>query len=175
MHSDARNEVSRAVLDSIRRIVRVLRESSALAERKVGISGAQLFVLQNLAEAPAMSVGELAERTLTHQSTVSVVVRKLVEKGLVTKVASSEDARRVDLGVTPRGRVLLSRAPGAAQERLFAGVRSLSASERKTLAKILGKLTAAVESTPRAPVMFFEEEDDAADARPAARRPRRKS
>src|SRR5438105_15524255 len=51
---------SRAVLDGIRAIVRALRESSRQAERVVGLSAAQLFVLQRLAGARALSLGELA-------------------------------------------------------------------------------------------------------------------
>src|SRR5215217_2732988 len=63
----------RAVLDAIRRIVRVLRVSSRAAEKQVGLSGAQLFVLHKLEDAPALSLNELADRTRTHQSSVSVV------------------------------------------------------------------------------------------------------
>src|SRR4051812_34367130 len=123
----------RAILDAIRRIVRVLRESSALAERTVGLTGAQLFVLQNLSAEGALSVNELAARTLTHQSSVSVVVKRLVERRLVTKQTSPDDGRRVLLSVTPKGRKLLARAPEAAQERLIAGVEALPSYERRTL------------------------------------------
>ena len=69
-----------AVLDGVRRIVHALRASSRRAEQDYGLSGAQLFVLQRLADAPALSVNELAARTHTHQSSVSTVVAKLVEK-----------------------------------------------------------------------------------------------
>ena len=62
------------ILDSFRRIVRVLRESSRAAENSFGLSGAQLFVLQTLSRHPEVSLNELAEHTRTHQSTVSVVV-----------------------------------------------------------------------------------------------------
>ena len=54
---------TREVLDSVRWIFQALRESSRRAERQVGLSGAQLFVLQKLAETPGISVNELAERT----------------------------------------------------------------------------------------------------------------
>jgi hypothetical protein len=40
----------RIVLDSIRRIVQALRVSSRAAEKTVGLSGAQLFLLQQLGE-----------------------------------------------------------------------------------------------------------------------------
>src|SRR4051794_8130303 len=68
----------RAIMDAIRRIVRVLRVSSRAAEKQVGLSGAQLFVLHKLADTPALSLNELADRTRTHQSSVSVVVQRLV-------------------------------------------------------------------------------------------------
>src|SRR5690606_11795637 len=41
------------VLDAVRRIVQALRESSRQAERRVGLTSAQLYVLQKLAESPA--------------------------------------------------------------------------------------------------------------------------
>ena len=57
-----------AVLDSIRRIVHSLELGSRAAQKSVGLSGAQLFVLQTLAGSDAMSVNELAARSCTHQS-----------------------------------------------------------------------------------------------------------
>ena len=58
---------TRQVLDSIRRIVQLLRESSREAG-KHGLSGAQLFVLRTLAESPGLSLNKLEERTRTHKS-----------------------------------------------------------------------------------------------------------
>src|SRR6185503_16100380 len=89
---------ARQVLDSIRRIVQTLRVGSRAAERDLGLSAAQLFVLAKLQAADApLSVGDLAERTLTHQSSVSVVVQKLEQRGLVTRARNTRDARRVQL------------------------------------------------------------------------------
>src|SRR3954454_6799254 len=90
----------RTVMDSIRRIVRLLRVSARVSERTVGISGAQLFVLQQLADAGPCSIKELAERTLTHQSSVSVVVSRLIERGLVSRRASESDGRRAEVTLT---------------------------------------------------------------------------
>src|SRR5262245_46150204 len=86
-----------AILDDLRRLVRVLRESSRAAEAILGVTGAQLFVLKTLAGEPVLSLNTLAERTRTHQSTVSVVVKRLVARGLVTRTTSSVDARRIQL------------------------------------------------------------------------------
>src|SRR5581483_3712391 len=126
-----RSEETQEILDSFRRIVRVLRESSRAAEQRVGISGAQLFVMSALKKEPQLSINELAQRTRTHQSTVSVVVSRLVERGLVARSSSAADARRLTLKLTPEGRALLKRAPDASQERLVAAIDSLFAAERK--------------------------------------------
>src|ERR1700693_6047167 len=53
---------ARAVLDAIRRIVRLLRPSDRAAEKKTGLSGAQLFVLQQLRAAGGeLTPGELSQ------------------------------------------------------------------------------------------------------------------
>jgi len=105
-------------LDALRRIVRALGVSSRTAERSVGITGAQLLVLQRLAESPADSLNDLAERTFTHQSTVSVVVDRLVERRFVKRTRSRDDARKILLSLTGAGRTALRKAPPPAQTQL---------------------------------------------------------
>lgn len=144
------------VLDELRRIVRALRESSRAAEKKLGVSGAQLFVLKALSDAGASSLNDVAARTRTHQSTVSVVVTGLVTRGLVRRRPSPEDRRRVDLSLSPRGKALLARAPLAAQERLVTALEALPARTRTSLAKALRQVTAAMGLGEEAAPMFFE-------------------
>lgn len=147
----------RDVLDALRRIVQMLRESSRLAEKHVGLSGAQLFVLHQLAGEPHLALKELAARTHTHQSSVSTVVSRLVEAGLVSRARSGRDGRSVALSLTARGRTLVGRSPDAGQDRLIRAVESLPASRRADLARALRHLGHAVDSTRRRPEMFFEE------------------
>jgi DNA-binding MarR family transcriptional regulator len=148
---------TQAVLDSVRRIVHALRASSRWAEQHVGLSGAQLFVLQKLAATPNMSVNELAARTHTHQSSVSTVVSRLVERRLVRRTRSAADARRVELSLAPGGQRVARRAPDAAQERLIRGIEQLSAARRRQLASTLSELAQAVDADVRPPRMFFED------------------
>lgn len=162
---------ARGVLDAVRRIVQTLRVSSRAAERDVGVSAAQLFVLERLSSAKApLSVGELAERTLTHQSSVSVVVQKLVKRGLVARAKARDDARRVELSLTAAARALLRKAPEAAQDRILNAVAAMPASRKKQLADLITDLAHRVAGTDQgAPAMLFE--DDAAPRhRPASSR-----
>ena len=161
-----RDPATRAVLDSIRRIVRALRESSRKTERSVGLGAAQLFVLQRLAGAPPLSINELAERTLTHQSSVSVVVSRLVQGGLVARTRAAADGRRVEITLTAAGRTLLERAPAAAQDRLIGALGLLGLAARKELATHLGRLVEAMALPPHHPPMFFERAPRAQERKP---------
>ena len=170
-----RDPSTRAVLDSIRRIVRALRESSRQTERSVGLGAAQLFVLQRLAGAPPLSINELADRTLTHQSSVSVVVSRLVRGGLVARTRAAADGRRVAITLTPAGRALLQRAPAAAQDRLIGALGLLGAGDRKELARHLGRLVEAMVLPPHHPPMFFERPPRAQNAPRAEKRKGKKT
>jgi len=137
---DARADMT-TVIDSIRSIVHSLRVSGRQAEQRLGITSAQLYVLQQLQDDSALSINQLAERTFTHQSSVSIVVSRLAEGGFVTRTAARGDARRLSISLTPTGRALLRRAPDAAQMRLIDGLRILSRAELKSLASSLTGLT----------------------------------
>src|SRR6185295_14617640 len=103
MGSNTSSRHAREVLDAIRQIVQALRQSSRAAEKHAGLSGAQLFVLQAVAESPGLSLNELAERTRTHQSSVSAVVSRLVSSGLVRRVTAEDDARRAEIRLSAAG------------------------------------------------------------------------
>lgn len=148
---------TRAVLDAVRRIVHGLRESSRRAEKHVGLSGAQLFVLHKLAESPALSLNELAALTHTHQSSVSTVVTRLEAAGLVRRAWSTADGRRLELSLTQKGRQLAERAPDMAQARLIAAIEAMPATRRRQLASGLSEVARSLDSSAATPAMFFEE------------------
>src|SRR3954467_6227531 len=150
-------------MNAIRSIVRALRLNTRSIEGKLGISLAQLFVLQQLLDKPAESLNELAERTATHQSSVSVVVRRLVDRGLVTRLASTADRRRVQIALTPAGEKILVGAPETFQIRLMNALGQLPPAERKQLAQLLSKWLDAANINYSSPPMMGES-DDAAGA-----------
>ena len=147
----------RATLDAFRRIVQALRLGRE--GRAPGVSGAQLFALQQIADHPDASVGDIAARTFTHQSSVSVVIQRLVEAQLVAKVPAQDDRRRTRLTLTAKGRRALARVPGTVQEDLVAAIASLRPSDRRALARLMTGIAGAVAPAERLrhPPMFFEE------------------
>lgn len=153
-----RDASSISVLDDLRRIVQALRRSSRAAEQSLGVTGAQLYVLQTLCTGPAVSLNDLADATHTDQSTVSVVVRRLVDRGFVRRHTSPTDARRLVLEPSESGRALLARAPAASQEHLIDALQSLPTAQRRSLAVGLRALTTRMRLNDGAPAMFFEDE-----------------
>lgn len=149
---------SQRILDSIRRLVRLLRVSDRQAQSELGVSGAQLFVLTELGKTPALSLNELAARTLTDQSSVSVVVTRLVDAGYVTRDRDERDARRLVLHLTRSGRALLQKAPPVAQERLLAVLETLQDEERTHFADMFEEIVNSVDADEEPAPMLFEEE-----------------
>jgi DNA-binding MarR family transcriptional regulator len=145
-------------MNAVRSIVRAQRINTRAVELKMGISLAQLFVLQQLAERSADSLNELAERTATHQSSVSVVVRRLVERGLVSRTASANDRRRIEIEVTPAGRELLAGAPVTVSMELMAALRRMPRQDRELLADLLERWLREAKIDFTTPPMLGEEE-----------------
>jgi DNA-binding MarR family transcriptional regulator len=145
----AADDHARDVLDCIRRIEQVIRVASRRSERAVGLSAAQLFILEKLADSKAVSLNELARRTATHQSSASVVVAKLVDGGLVERNRSRRDKRKHELSLTGRGRSLLRRAPGAAQKQLMAALAGMRPARVKQLATLLNEFVENLDTGDR--------------------------
>jgi DNA-binding MarR family transcriptional regulator len=148
----------RAALDAFRHIVQALRAGRA-GGRRSGLSSAQFFALQQIAEHPGASINDIAALTFTHQSSVSVVIQRLVGRRYVAKVAAGDDRRRQCLALTAKGRQALGRAPVAVQEQLISAISALPAAERRALARSLAAVARMVAPDGAAPhpPMFFED------------------
>jgi DNA-binding MarR family transcriptional regulator len=79
-----------------------------------------------------------------------------VRRKLVKKVRAADDARRVELTLTPAGVALLRRAPEAMQTRLTRAIQEIDETERGVLAHGLQQLVHAMGADRVAPPMFFE-------------------
>jgi DNA-binding MarR family transcriptional regulator len=150
---------TKAALDAIRKIVRGLNVSSRACEKVAGLTSAQIFILQKLRENGRLSLNELAEDTLTHQSTVSVVVSRLVENKLVARQPAAEDRRRLELTLTAKGAAALKKAPKTAQEKLIGSFNKMSMMRQRELVHVLSEWVALSGLGNAEPPMFFEEKD----------------
>jgi len=129
-----------AVLQRFRILIRAAQRHSQWIDRQSGVSGAQLWMLQELHESPGLRVGELARRMALHQSTASNLVDRLESTGLVLRDRSSVDQRVVQVFLTEKGKALLSKAPSPARGILPEALRQLDARRLARLAAELDHL-----------------------------------
>ena len=146
-------------MDALRRIVRGLRATHSAA-RVHSISVAQLFVLRQISAGPALTLPDIALRTMTSPSWASEVTGRLVDAGLVSRRVLSHDHRRVEFSVTPKGARAIAGAPVAVQERLLEGFRRLGEHEQRELARMLEAWVAASGLASEPAAMFFEPTDE---------------
>ena len=151
-------DITARAMDSLRSIVRAIGGLSRTPS-KSGISGAQLFALRQISETPGLSLGELATRTLARQSSVSELVARLAERGMIHRAPGESDARQVHLTLTAKGRRAIAESTATAQERLIAGLQVLPKAKRLELADNLEAWLAASGFSDIPPTMFFEKQE----------------
>ena len=143
-------------MDAMRRIVRALRTAHVESRAIRGASMAQLFVLREIDKAGIITIGELAARTATAQSSVSAVVARLASRGLIVRGTSTEDRRRAAIILSDDGRAALASAPETIQERLLVAFRQLPVERQRTIADGMDEWIAAAGLGHVAATMFFE-------------------
>jgi DNA-binding MarR family transcriptional regulator len=175
--SPAGTDATRPAEEALRRIVRGLRVASRQVEDTAPISAAQLFVLQQLAETPGMSVRELADRTMTDRTSVAHVLELLEGEGYVARRRSSQDRRRYEILIERKGKALLARAPLSPTVQVLEAMACLSPSELAGLTRGLQRLVGAMGLAGGTLPPLFADTPEGARApsgkiRFAARRPR---
>lgn len=155
---DASTDDAKAILNRIRQLVRALRSFEKEAQSRYGIGAAQMFILHVLQHDRDLSLNELAERTATDQSSVSLAVGRLVEDGYV-KREPGEDRRQVRLSLTAKGQTLVRRSPPAAQERILESIGAMSRSQRTTLIALLDQLLSGLGTQDTSAPMLFQDEE----------------
>lgn len=144
MTKRGKNQQSLEVLKKFRIIFGSVRQHFREIEQTCGVTGSQLWILQEVAQNPDIGVSILAERLSIHQSTCSQLVEKLVSRGLINKERSKEDQRRVGLCLTAEAAKILKNAPGPAEGILPEALQALPESALlaldKSLLDVIGQL-----------------------------------
>lgn len=96
---------------------------SAVHIRSLDLTPPQFDIVATLGNTPGMPLKELGEKTLITKGTLTGVVDRLTDKGLVRRTASPSDGRSQIVQLTPQGDKLFARvfpAHISHMERVFA-------------------------------------------------------
>jgi DNA-binding MarR family transcriptional regulator len=109
-------------------------------DRASGIGPAQLSALSVLVFGGTMSLKQLAEIEQVRPPTMVRIVQGLVSEELVTSHADRDDARKVRIAATARGRALMLKARKRRVEALARMLAQKSVAKRAEIAKAVAIL-----------------------------------
>lgn len=123
-----------------------LETKSKAMHADIGITGPQRLAIRVLGRLPGATPSDLAELLSLHRSTVTGIVQRLEERGLVRKVKNEEDGRRYHLHLTAAGQRVDAPRKGTVEhtvQRVLArhGEKNV-AKIREVLLEIAGELDA---------------------------------
>jgi DNA-binding MarR family transcriptional regulator len=128
--------------DAIARLNRRLRQTRPLGE----LTQSQLSALTSLDLAGALTPRELADAERVQPPTMTRIVSKLEERGLVQRIPHPTDGRQVILSTTESGRSVLAVNRRARDAWLGSQIALLGAEEQETLrraAEIVDRISRA--------------------------------
>jgi DNA-binding MarR family transcriptional regulator len=132
-------QLAAALRDSITRLNRRLRQARPIGDLTI----TQLSALTSLELNGALTPRELADAERVQPPTLTKIVAKLEERGLVQRTPHPTDGRQVILAATESGRAVILEHRRARDAWLAKQLAALTPEERETLGKaaeILGRI-----------------------------------
>jgi len=135
------------LLVALRRIIRAIDLRSKQLSREVGLTGPQLLVLQNIGAQPNIMVRQIAENINLSPATVTSILDRLEARGLVNRVRSTEDKRKVAISLTGSGEASLQAAPLPFQEHFTNRFRQLEEWEQSQMVATMQRIASMMDAT----------------------------
>ncbi len=114
-----------AALKALRRIMRASELGNRALAAQTGLTPSQFLVLQEVVERGEPTPGELASTLQFRQATITNITDRLEQSGLVTRLRSDQDKRRIHLRATDKGLAAIEQAPTLPQARFSASFAML--------------------------------------------------
>ncbi len=139
--SDIHLKHEKDIIYSIRRLMQAGELYTKELNKIYNISAAQLNCLLTIYEHGPLSPSHIARNILVNSSTVTGIIDRLEQKGLVRRLRISSDRRIITVELTKNGVVLAENAPPPIQWKIIDGLNKISETEIKRIASTLAKLT----------------------------------
>ncbi|MBW2172586.1 MAG: MarR family transcriptional regulator [Deltaproteobacteria bacterium] len=148
VHLDAPRAASEVPHDLVKQIIFQIRRLTQAKElytkelnKKYQVSASQLNSLIALYEQGSLPPSQIARHIMVKSSTVTGIIDRLEQKGLVTRSRTSPDRRVITVELTESGRTLAENAPPPIQQKVVEGLERLPQSEMEKIVLGLNMLT----------------------------------
>ena len=129
--SDSTNqEKCRDLLISVRQIIQAIDIHSRMLNKRFGLTGPQLIVLQEISNHGQISITPLSKATSLSQATVTDITKRLEAKGYIGRKKRDDDRRSVSLFLTETGEETIRNLPPLLQEKFTDRFSKLEAWEQ---------------------------------------------
>lgn len=115
------------------------RVSKAMIAR-LGLTAPQRLAVRFIGRQPGLTPGQLAELLHLDPGTVSGIVNRLEDSGLVSRVRSQGDTRRMHLTLTAKGRTLNRRRAGTVEAAVRRTLDAVSSADLAAASRVLRQL-----------------------------------
>ncbi len=115
--------------------------------RSFGLTPPQFDLIATLGNQPPMTCKELGQKTLITKGTLTGILDRLEEKGLISRCVNSEDARSQRVTLTETGNLLFKQVFPKHGQFLSRAFDQLSKNEMDQLTHSLKRLREAIEKT----------------------------
>lgn len=137
----ARLDDTLTFMQALWRLEHALERASKRMEVTLGVTGPQRLALRLIGVAPAIGPAELAAALHLHPSTLTGILQRLEQRGLIQRVRHATDARRVSLRVTRTGaRLNAPSAPGTVEQAVRTVLARVRGRDREVVVALLTSL-----------------------------------
>lgn len=128
------------VLIALRRVIRATDMHSRQLVKSAGLTSPQIVLLQAIEEAREITIGEAAQRVNLSQATVTSILDRLEKRGLIQRIRSVTDKRKVYVSLSEAGHIALSAAPMPLQDNFIKQFEALKDWEQQMILASLQRI-----------------------------------
>lgn len=132
------------VLRELARAYQAFEACSATHIRTLGLTPSQFDIIATLGNTDGMNFKELGEKTLITKGTLTGVVDRLEDKGLVRRIASASDGRSQTVQLTRKGEALFTKIFPAHLEHMGQSFAAFSQADLDAMQAELHRLRTAL-------------------------------
>jgi DNA-binding MarR family transcriptional regulator len=153
------------IVVALRRISQAIDQWSRQLWQDFGLTSPQLATLREIAAGKNVSPGTLATALHVSQPTVTGILQRLEERGLVSRVRSAADRRSVVAELTDRAREILAEAPPLLRDRFRAELARLPDWQQTELLATLQRVAEMMHAPEVEPTPYFFHEPPAKNSK----------
>lgn len=144
------------LLISLRRVIRAIDIHSRQLNKLSGLTGPQLMVMQKVDQLEAPLAKKIAQEINLSAATVTTIIDRLENRGMVIRTRSETDKRKVHLSLSDAGKTLLNSAPKPLQEHFIMRYQNLEEWEQSQLLSAVERIATMMDANDidAAPVLY---------------------